>query len=152
MRILAIVALVALAACAAREEPDEPETSVFDADLERWQGTLRPQSGSNIRGSVDARTAWVAGGPGRTIASISIAGARSDAHHPWHIHQGTCESGGPIIGNTAAYSALHVGADGTATARATLSVGLNPNQNYHVNVHRSPENLGTIVACGNIDD
>jgi hypothetical protein len=85
--------------------------------------------------------------PGSTGAAIGIGGAASGATHPWHIHRGTCASGGPIVGDPAAYPALQVGANGNATASATIRVGLEAGQSYHVNVHQSPQNLGTIVGC-----
>jgi hypothetical protein len=46
-----------------------------------------------------------------------------------------------------------VGADGRAEASARLlDLKLNEAKKYHVNVHRSPNDLPTIIACGDLDD
>jgi hypothetical protein len=64
------------------------------------------------------------------------------------VHRGACGSGGSIVGGADAYPVLHVGADGRASAEATITVGLDEDTSYHVNVHRSPTELGVIIACG----
>jgi hypothetical protein len=56
------------------------------------------------------------------------------------------------VGDASAYPPLVVGADGTATATAHIPVKLNEARNYIINVHASPTNLGTIVACGDFND
>ena len=44
-------------------------------------------------------------------------------------------------------------ADGRASAEASLTgIELNEAKRYYVNVHASPTDLATIIACGPIDD
>lgn len=99
---------------------------------EDWKAELRGQSGATVGGTVEARS-----GTEGTTATIQLQGASSGSRHPWHIHRGTCGSNGPIVGPATAYPLLVVGSDDDA---------------YYVNVHASPENMGTIVSCGQLDD
>ena len=110
-----------------------------------WEGELSPQGGSGSVGAVAARSAVATTG-----VSLSIAGATSGARHPWHIHRGTCGSGGAIVGDAGAYPVLQVGGNGQASASADLNVALSEDGQYYINVHRSPQDLGTIVACGQL--
>lgn len=89
---------------------------------------------------------------GSSSATISLMGAMSGARHPWHVHEGKCGTGGPIVGNPSAYAPLVVGSDGRATASADLTVALDEAYDYHVNVHESSANMANIIACGNLDD
>ncbi|HUG42451.1 MAG TPA: CHRD domain-containing protein [Longimicrobiales bacterium] len=115
----------------------------LDVDpVSNWSAELSSQSGSTVRGAAAAQSAVATTG-----VSVSIR-AEPGARHPWHIHVGTCGSNGAIVGDAAAYPVLQVGSNGVASATANLLVGLNRGGQYYVNVHRSPQNLGTIVACG----
>lgn len=141
MRLLAIAAIAALlGGCASSET-----VPASAADTREWNGTLEAQSGSDLRGAARANSVR-----GSTAAVVRIAGAEANAVHPWHIHAGTCGSGGAIVGQASAYQPLRANASGDATARGTINVTLQPGQSYYVNIHASPQNLGTIVACGQI--
>jgi hypothetical protein len=130
-----LAAMVAAAGCATMPvyEPGE------------WNAEVQPREDSGIRATVRAVTA-----PGQTAVAINLAGGDAGATHPWHIHRGTCETGGPIVGDAAAYPPLRPTSAGGATATARIRVQLVPGEDYHVNVHRSPELLGQVVACGNL--
>lgn len=139
--VLAVAAAsaVALGACASSGEPDVMITrSIADS-----RGELSEVDDSGVVGAAAARTGW-----GQTGVSVAIAGAEDGAQHPWHVHSGTCGSGGPIVGSATAYPVLSVGGNGRATAQATLALELMPAESYYVNIHQSPTDLGTIVACG----
>lgn len=142
MRTVLMLGVISLAACTASTNGGvdiDPATDMIGD----WRATLEPENETFIRGAAEARSAVATSG-----IALSIAGADSGAEHPWHIHNGTCGSGGSIVGDPDAYPVLRVGADGTASASADLLVGLDEDANYHVNVHQSPQALGTIVACG----
>lgn len=148
-----VLAALVVAGCV-RTTPN-PETGRVDVDIESptkqgedWNTQLGGV-GSYAYLSGDSE-ALVSGGT--TRARVNLVGSTSGARHPWHIHEGRCTSGGAIVGNPAAYPPLTVGADGRATSNATVAVALNEGRDYHVNVHLSPENLATIIACGNLDD
>lgn len=142
MRVVFIVALAALGACSARQE--EPEGGV-SATVGDWSATLRAQNSSGVNGSSSAQSALAA-----TAARISIDGAASGAQHPWHIHRGTCGSGGSIVGAAGDYPVLTVGTAGTASATATVGAPLDENERYHVNVHQSAAQMNVIISCGEL--
>ena len=53
-----------------------------------------------------------------TRVDIDVRGAASNSMLPWHLHEGTCGSGGAIVGDPAAYSPLAIEQDGTASSEA----------------------------------
>ena len=121
---------------------------------ETWTATLRPQAGATVAGTARAQVLRE-----QTTVTIQLQNATAGAMHPWHVHEGACGSGGPIVGAPTAYSPLQVGAkplqvgaNGQAQGNATLALTLNEARAYHVNVHASPSDLATIVACGDLDD
>jgi hypothetical protein len=148
-------ALLAVAACSQTPKVEtDPATGRVDVDVEApgaaesWSATLAPGGGSGISGTATARDMDDA-----THATINISGAQSGGVHPWHIHEGTCgDANAPVVGPASAYPPLNVRAGGTATAQAHVPVELNEARRYIVNVHASPSNMATIVACGVLDD
>jgi hypothetical protein len=110
-----------------------------------WNATLDPRADTGVRAAVRAATA-----PGQTAVAINMAGGTAGGTHPWHIHRGTCATGGGIVGDANAYPLLRPSAGGGASATAHIAVQLVPGEDYHVNVHRSPEALNEIIACGNL--
>ena len=138
MRTALLAAAALTAACASTAEVVESPGRSLAASM-------------NVTNSYEGR--WAAAVntvPGSTAATISLAGDRSGAVRPWHVHTGTCGSGGGIVGPANAYPALTVGSDGRATAEARVSVGLEMGQRYHVNIHESPSNLGNVISCAEI--
>src|SRR5688500_13549507 len=71
---------------------------------------------------------------GSSSATVTLMGSTSGSRHPWHVHEGKCDTGGPIFGNPSAYPPLVVGSDGRASASAELTVALKEATDYHVNV------------------
>ena len=57
-----------------------------------------------------------------------------------------------VVGPVSAYPPLTVGSGGTATAQAHVPVELDEARRYVVDVHASPTEMGTVVACGDLDD
>ncbi len=150
MRLLtaAGLGLILLAGCSVSVDPDEGIDIDRGPDLEEsWDAEILPQSSSTVRGSLTA----LANSAG-TGVSVSIAGAEANSVHPWHIHIGDCGDGGPILGDPGAYPVLRVGSDGSAGASASVDVTLDELEDYYVNIHESPSDMGTIVACGELDD
>lgn len=117
-----------------------------DDDIRRWEADLEGTPAfADVTGTALAST-----GESRTNVTVTIAGAPVGGEHPWHIHTGTCATGGPILGNPAAYPFLVPTAGGQDTRSATIDEVLLSVQSYHVNVHASPTDLDTIVACGDL--
>jgi hypothetical protein len=134
-----LLPVVLLFACAPAEPPPVQPTV-------RWSGSLEPRPQFNeVRASVTA----VRSAGGSTV-QIEVTGAQPGARHAWHVHSGTCATGGGIVGDPGRYPPLRVGTEGRALETALIDVELEPGGSYHVNVHRSPEDLGTVIACGNL--
>jgi hypothetical protein len=158
MRTLALV----LAACVTAGSAGcvrvhrDPATGNADIDVENplksgetWKANITGRS--MWTGASGTATARVEGN--NTLVTLVLAGLPAGGPYPWHVHDGTCETGGPIVGDPTAYPPLMVGADGRAEANARLlGLKLNEAKKYHVNVHRSPTDLATIIACGQLDD
>ena len=156
MRIATLaVAFVLAAACSRTVKVEtDPSTAKVDVDVQRpnqpegYTGTLAAVGGSGVGGSATGTT-----GNDSTHVTVNVTGGTPGATLPWHIHEGKCsDAGAPVVGDASAYPPLVIGSDGTATAQAHVSVGLNEAKNYIINVHASPTNLGTIVACGDFND
>lgn len=81
-------------------------------------------------------------------AEVNIAGATPKSTHPWHVHKGTCGNDQGVVGGGSSYSPIKVGDDGKGKSSATVSAPLDPNGSYMVNIHASPTDMKTIVACG----
>lgn len=138
MRLLSMsIACLVVLGCQTGTEP--AVESQWDATLEGRPGFL------TVAGTGFASTTAVS-----STASVNITGATPGAVHPWHVHAGTCASGGPIVGDPNAYTPLQVGTGGAASGVATIDVVLQPQQSYFINVHASPADLATIVACGDL--
>lgn len=134
MRKIAVgVGTLLLAGCA---------STVEMRPVESWSARITANAPEDLRAA-----ASVNAGMYETAASLSVAGARAGATHPWHIHAGTCGSGGAIVGPAASYPPLTIGSNGQATATARIPVGLESSAQYYVNIHQSPSDLGTIVGC-----
>jgi superoxide dismutase, Cu-Zn family len=147
--LVALAAVCSLAASASRN----PATSVTTtptasraAQGMKWTATLASVGTSKVAGTA---TFGPGSAAGTSVATISITGGTPGATYPWHVHTGKCGPGG-VVGAGAAYKPLVAGADGTAKGTATVNVATPTSGDYHVNVHASPSDMATIVACGNL--
>lgn len=118
----------------------------------RWNGTLA--TSSQLAGAVQVKgMGWMAADDrdtARTRAFAAIENAVPGGEHPWHVHLGRCGTDRGILGPPQAYSPLRVGGDGRAEADAVLPVPVPTSGEYSINVHASVNNMGTILACGNL--
>jgi hypothetical protein len=156
MRIAALtIALVAAVACSRTVKVNtNPKDVKVDVDIQKpgvpedWKGTLSAAGGSSVSGTAMGTTAHDS-----SHVTVSIVGGTPGTTLPWHVHEGKCsDASAPVVGPPTAYPPLVVGSDGKATATAHLAVQLNEAKNYIINVHASPTNMGTIVACGDYND
>jgi len=110
--------------------------------------TMAPlPGGGTISGSANVQ--WTIGDDLFT-ANVQIAGDAVGVVRPWHVHFGTCATGGDIVGPAGAYTPLTVGQDGAAQTTATVEFELDASAPYHVNVHESQIALTTLIACGDL--
>lgn len=156
MRFATLAAAMLLTAACSRVPKVEvdPNTGRTDVDVqapgvpETWHATLSSMNGSTVTGTASGTTA-----DDMSHVTVNISGGQPGATLPWHVHDGKCtDASAPVVGAASAYPPLVVGSDGTATATAHLNVKLNEARNYIINVHASPTNLGTVVACGDYND
>ncbi|CAN5462712.1 hypothetical protein BH09GEM1_BH09GEM1_08110 [soil metagenome] len=147
---LAIIALgVSTAGCGMLNRSSGTEINAGSDTRNAWTGMLATPS--TLAGAVQLHgtASWVRDGNDSKV-TISITNATPGGSHPWHIHSGRCGSNGPIVGTPGAYKALEVNGDGNASENASLSVALPYTNDYYVNVHAAANNMGTIIACGNL--
>lgn len=151
MRITAVL-LAALAMTACIHTASNPATGNVNVDVrspfqkgQDWKATINGQAGYAITGEAVALAA-----NNQTEIRVSISGATPGAVLPWHLHDGDCNIGGGIVGDPSAYQPLVVGDNGQAQGQATISGNLNEAKKYHVNIHQSPANMATIIACGDL--
>jgi hypothetical protein len=118
----------------------------------RWNATLATPN--QLAGAVQVKgTGWMAGEEGdtsRTRAFVALQNAVPGGEHPWHVHLGQCGNDRGILGPADAYEPLRVGGNGEAEASAELPLAVPVSGQYFVNVHASRNNMGTIIACGNL--
>ena len=127
--------------------PAMGDTGAAVAMNARWTATLEPKGDSQVRGTASVMAGASAG---TMTAEIAISGGANNGTHPWHVHAGTCATDGAIVGPPTEYPPLKADGSGTATATTTVNIAAPATGDYHVNVHLSPEAMGTIVSCGDL--
>jgi hypothetical protein len=156
IHILPALALAAAAGCSpsytsagtSGETPAPSTSAAADmAGMTQYSANLGAMNGSTVHGTATVHSMAA----DQQTVNVQISGGTPGATYPWHIHTGSCSDGmTPVVGNGALYTALGTSGDGTASVTVTIPVTLDPNQRYHVNVHASPTDMGTIVACGDL--
>ncbi len=146
---IAVLALptFALTACGGRRVEIENRDIPASA---RWNATLATPPA--LAGAVQVSgSAWMSPGSDdeETRAEVRISNATPGGVHPWHVHRGLCGGGGDILGSADDYKPLKVDDDGRASEAAVVEAEMPESGEYHVNVHASPGNLESIIACGN---
>ena len=118
----------------------------------RWNAVLATPAAMvgvlQVRGS-----GWMGpqeGNPEQTSAQVSLSNATPGGEHPWHVHIGQCGMDKGIFGPPSSYGILKVGGNGNAEGSATIPLPAPKSGQYFINVHASKNNMGTIVACGNL--
>ena len=133
----------------------DPATGKVDVDVESptktgedWHASV---AGEGVYSAMTGKaTALVANG--QTTVDFKLDKGTPGQTHPWHVHEGKCGSGGPIVGNASDYPPITIGAGGHGEANAKLAARLDEAKDYYVNVHASAAEMSTIIACGDLDD
>ncbi|MGH7566518.1 MAG: hypothetical protein ACREK2_06790 [Gemmatimonadota bacterium] len=111
-----------------------------------WRAAAEPAGGTGPNAE-----ALVRGGAEGTHVVIDLDGGEAGAIYPWHIHSGNCgDAQPPIVGSASAYPPIQVGDGGEGDAEASVDATLDGDGDYIVNVHLSPTQLDSIVACGKL--
>ena len=144
MRAL-VVALIplSLAACSASIKPNGDVSLKQIHAQDEWKADLvGTGTATGMTGDAHAVTDG-----SRTQVTLKLANAQAGHAYPWHVHAGACGTNGPVVGPGGAYPQAVIGSDGKATATASLNFPLSKTGSYYVNVHASPAQMSTIVAC-----
>ena len=143
MRKALVLGVAMLAACTAHRTEEGIDIDPVSDVIGNWSSNLSPENNSGISGTakVESRAAG-------SKLTLHIMGATAGSTLPWHVHRGTCGNDKGIVGGAETYKPLQVGTDGMATAEETISVALNEDESYFVNVHKSATEMSTTVSCG----
>lgn len=99
---------------------------------------------SELNDSGISGTATLRDVDGATEVTIAVTGAAGD--HPAHIHAGTCDSLDP----NPAFPLTPIEASGASVTTVEVSLDALLSESFAINVHKSPEEIGIYVACGEI--
>lgn len=136
-----VVAAALLAGCGDDDDDSTDQERELTAELVGTPGFEQLTGESTVT--------WIEGRTGFT-ADIELSGDDPGQVRPWHVHFGTCETGGAIVGPEEDYSPLEIDEDGTASAVDVIPAPLTTGESYHVNVHLSETEMGSIIACGDL--
>lgn len=143
---LAVIAVLAVAGFMVFNGNDnatnqEQANNSQNADQEAVTVNLLEQNNSGETG-----TATLTANGDQTVVDVSIAGAPSDIDQPIHIHAGSCENLGGVEYPLASVTG--------GQSNTVLDVSLDDLMEQlllAINVHQSPSEISTFVACGNIE-
>jgi len=123
------------------EDTDEDEEGE-ENDVEIETVVLSEQNDSNESGSVTLQEK-----DGKTTVVITLSNQPEGVAQPAHIHAGTCASIGAVV------YPLTLVVDGRSETvfDLPLTTMLSAATDLSINVHMSELDLGTYVACGDID-
>lgn len=136
--IIAVALAVLTAACAKQERDPNPVAG-------SWIAEIRAMGEHGHSGFAVLATHHEGG----TRANATLTRGSAGGNHPWHIHDGTCEESGDILGDPAAYPILRPDASGDASATVLLPIELSLDADYSVHLHQAPDD-DTLVGCGEL--
>lgn len=147
LRAIAIAMLLALSSVAYAAAQDASPEATPSAEptpspsMPRLELDLEELNDSGISGTVTLYDA----GDDRTIVEFDVEGA--GGNHPAHIHEGTC---GDL--NPEPWQNLD-NVDEEGQSMTVVDVGLDDllADDYAIDMHLAPDELGTLIACANID-
>lgn len=111
-----------------------------------WQASFGSRNGADVTATADIRPAP----GGHDFVMLAVSGGKAGDVYAWHVHSGTCATGGGVVGSASDYRPDTVMNSRTRMEVAQLGVYLDPTQKYHIDIHRSPTDTVTILACGDL--
>jgi hypothetical protein len=115
--------------------------------LTDYAATLIGKDGRKAQGT--ATVTPTKDGTGTEIA-VTLADDTPGATRPWHIHTGTCEKGGGVVGGGRAYAPIVINDKGQGTGKATLAVALADTATYYVNIHDAAAAIDPRQSCQHV--
>ena len=104
---------------------------------------IYPNEGYDVEGTVQVVENAETGGA-RVV--ISLQNTTEGEVHPAHFHAGSCGDGGDIIVPLESVD----GESGSSVTDTDTSFEEITSSDFYINIHLSPEELSTIVACGEV--
>jgi hypothetical protein len=146
-RVAALLAGLVLASCGGDAPPEAPNDQAAPAaqapaaGADEIQVYMTPRPDFVAEGSVIVRRSG-------DVYNVSV---EVDTHigpgdYPMHIHQGTCESGGPVVVTLSSVEG-HEAGEGRATSTFPASE-LSPGTSYFVQIHHAQG--GAPIACADL--
>ncbi len=126
----------------AQAEQPTPPAMLTLQDVQRTRYQVLPVDGSGVRGSVLVSDYGFEG----AVVVILLSGTPVDGVHPAHFHLGDCGSGGDIVVPLENVN----GRSGLSVTTTDASYDDIVSGNHYLNIHLSPDSMGTIVACGEV--
>lgn len=109
---------------------------------------VAPEGGSGVSGVVFVADYGTGSGVGGTVVVVALSGLGEAGTHPAHFHAGDCGSGGGVVVPLEPVDGLTgLSVSVTETTYDAIIGG-----NHHLNVHRSPADMATIIACGEVGE
>ncbi len=122
-------------------EPAEPAPADPMAGMTHAEIELREVNGSGVRGEAMAMH-----DDATVIVMIEVEGLPAEGEYAAHIHQGSCEDGGPVA---VPLNPVLGEADGTGSSTTTLDADeISADERQFIQVHGEG---GTPIACGDIE-
>jgi uncharacterized surface protein with fasciclin (FAS1) repeats len=88
----------------------------------------------------------VKGDTRNSTVTVLLQGTPAGGKHPMHFHAGNCDSNGDVV---VPLNDLD-GTTGTSRTVVNVPYGKIVSEDHYLNVHLSAEDMGTIVACGEV--
>lgn len=139
--------------------PDDMATIVAAGDIgsneltgQSKQYELKSVSDPNIQGTATFSERV----SGETLVTLQLENTPTDGTHPAHIHKNSAMEGGDIaitlnsVDGETGMSKTHVSEFDNATDGGSVTYEQLISYDGYINVHQSPENLGTLIAQGDI--
>lgn len=87
-------------------------------------------------------------------STVTVRGPIPAGEYPWYIHSGVCSDGsdGPILGRADDYVPLQpTDEEGIVSSTSEIThAPMDPNGSYYITVHKSAQEMTSIVACGEL--
>ncbi len=115
--------------------------------ITNYVATLAGKDGRKVHGTA---TVTPSADGSSTEVAVTLTDDTPGATRPWHIHAGSCEKSGGVVGGGRVYTPIAINDKGQGTGKATLPVALADTATYYVNIHDAAAAMGIIVACGDL--
>ena len=145
--VWAVMTVALVSACAqqmTRESGGDVAMDTRSTATGARDGNLRGMNGwERLRGSAFAQPR-----DNGTRVALTVERGFAGSNYGWDVREGTCAAPGRVVGDTAGYPTLFIGADERDSKVADLVVPLERGKAYIVSIYASPAERVPTIACG----